>query len=114
MIHMTAPAPPPTPPPNAHMTPQVKVVRLERYRDLDDFAKYMGYLVQKNSESNYLKAHIMAGIKVLCYLQAHSAGDGLDDAKVTWMHNLKKQVGKLVKGPRQDSQQLKEAGRWKG
>lgn len=89
---------------------QARAISLVCYRDLKEFSQYMGFLLQKESETAYIKAHIVAGIKVLSYWDA-TAPDGKDDERIGWMHTLKQQVGRIIRAPRPDSQQLKEQGK---
>lgn len=83
---------------------------LASYRDLSEFSEYIGYLNQKDSEPLYIKSHIVTAIKVLSYWAA-TAPDGRDEERIEWMQRLKNQVGKIIKAPRPDSQQLKDQGK---
>ncbi len=95
---------------------QARAVSLACFRDLVGFSEYMGYLLQKDSEPSYIKAHVVAAIKVLAHWDA-SAPDGRDQQRMEWLYKLKIQMGKIVKAPRPDSKELKEQGgftRWCG
>ena len=96
---------------------QASYVSLRLTEDLAGFSKYMGFLKQKEPASHHHMINIIScTIKALAFLSSTNkcTAAALVPPKITWLENLKKQLGEEVAKQVKDSHTLLEEGECEG